>query len=83
MKCRVHVVRDAEEDMLDIWRYVALSGSPGNAENLLDEFEHAITILGGTPERGHIPPELKRVNVHAYLEIHVKSYRIMCSCIAF
>ena len=77
MKYRVHMVRDAEEDMLDIWRYVFLSGAPGNAEKLLDEFEHAITSLENMPERGHIPPELKRVNVHAYREIHVKVYRII------
>jgi toxin ParE1/3/4 len=77
MKYRVHVVRDAEEDMLDIWKYVVLSGSPGNAEELLDEFERAITSLENMPERGHIPPELRRVNVHAYREIHVKVYRII------
>ena len=77
MKYHVHVVRDAEEDMLDIWKYVFLSGSPGNAENLLDEFEHAITSLENLPERGHMPPELKRVNVHGYREIHVKVYRVI------
>jgi toxin ParE1/3/4 len=77
MKSRVHVVRDAEEDMLDICRYVVFSGSPSNAEKLLDEFEHAITSLENLPERGHIPPELKRVNVHGYREIHVKVYRII------
>ena len=77
MKYRVHMVRDAEEDMLDIWRYVVLSGSPGNAERLLDELEHAIMTLENMPERGHIPPELKRVNVHGYREIHVKVYRII------
>lgn len=77
MKHRVHVVRDAEEDMVQIWRYVASAGSPGNAGKLLDEFEHAITSLENMPERGHIPPELKRVSVHAYREIHVKIYRII------
>jgi toxin ParE1/3/4 len=77
MRYRVHVVRDAEEDMLGIWGYVASSGSPGNAGKLLDEFEHAITSLENMPERGHIPPELKRVNVHAYREIHAKIYRII------
>ena len=77
MKYRVHVVRDAEEDMLDIWRYVVVSGSPGNAEKLVDEFEQAIMSLESMPERGHIPPELKRVSVHAYREIHVKVYRII------
>jgi toxin ParE1/3/4 len=81
MKYRVHVVRDAEEDMLDIWRYVVLSGSPGNAERLLDEFEHVIMSLENMPERGHIPPELKRVNVYAYREIHVKVYRIIYQAI--
>jgi plasmid stabilization system protein ParE len=45
MKYRVHVVRDAEEDMLEIWRYVALSGSPETAARLMDQLEQAITNL--------------------------------------
>ena len=28
------------------------------------------------PGRGHVPPELERIGVRGYLEIHFKPYRI-------
>ena len=77
MKYRVHVVRDAEEDMLEIWSYVALSGSPETAARLPDQLEQAITNLESMPERGHIPPNLKRINIYEYREIHLKVYGII------
>jgi mRNA-degrading endonuclease RelE of RelBE toxin-antitoxin system len=33
--------------------------------------------LADNPERGHIPPELERIGVYEYREIHVKVYRII------
>ena len=33
--------------------------------------------LADNPERGRIPPELERIGVYEYLEIHVKAYRII------
>jgi toxin ParE1/3/4 len=77
MKYRVHLVREAEEDLLGILRYVALSGSPENAGRLLNQIEQAIMNLETMPERGHTPPELKRINVQEYREIHLKVYRII------
>ena len=77
MKFNVHVVEDAEQDLFEIYHYVALSGSPLNAEKLLDQLEQAIISLEHMPERGHIPPELKRISVYEYRQIHFKVYRII------
>ena len=77
MKFQVHVVRDAEEDLFEIWRYVAIAGSPENASGLIEQLEEAVTKLERMPERGHVPPELKRINVYDYREIHLKVYRII------
>lgn len=77
MKYRVHMVRDAEEDLFGICRYVALSGSPVNAEKLLNGIERAVLSLETMPQRGHISPELKRINIYDYRELHFKVYRII------
>ena len=77
MKSDVHVVRDAEEDLFEIWRYVAISGSPDNAARLIDQLAETVTKLEHMPERGHVPPELKRINVYDYREIHLKVFRII------
>ncbi|MFW6131795.1 MAG: type II toxin-antitoxin system RelE/ParE family toxin, partial [Candidatus Aminicenantaceae bacterium] len=29
-------------------------------------------------QRGHVPPELERIGVYSYKEIHFKPYRIIC-----
>ena len=77
MKFNVHVVADAERDILDLFEYVARSGSPLNARRLIDKLEESILSLEDMPERGHFPPELRRINVFDYREIHVKIYRII------
>ena len=33
--------------------------------------------LADNPEQGHIPPELERIAVYEYREIHIKAYRII------
>lgn len=77
MKFNVHVVADAEQDIFEIFYYVSSSGSPLNAERLLNELEHTIISLENMPERGHTLPELRRIGVYGYREIHLKVYRII------
>lgn len=77
MKFTVHIVLDAEADLLDIYRYVAQNDSVEKAEKLFDNLEQTILKLETNPERGHIPPELERVGVLDYKEIFFKSYRII------
>jgi len=77
MKYAVHLVEDAEKDLFDIYRYVALNDSPEKAEKLLDYLEQTILKLETFPERAHYPPELERIGVREYREVFYKPYRIV------
>ncbi len=77
MKFNVHVISDAEADLLDIYLYVALNDSPEKANRLIDSLEEVCLSLGTMPERGHIPPELERISIFDYRELHFKPYRII------
>lgn len=63
--------------MREILRYVADNDSPVNAGKLLDGIEHAVSALVEMPERGHYPPELVRLGIHDFREVHCKPYRII------
>jgi len=76
MKYQVYLSADAENDLFDIWRYVARTDSPENADNLLQALQSTCFTLEEFPDRGHIPPELERVHVREYREIHWKPYRL-------
>jgi len=73
----VHVISDAEEDLFEIYKYIALYDSVNNAEKLLSGIEDACESLKDFPERGHVPPELDRIGIKIYKEIHYKPYRII------
>lgn len=77
MTFSVHIIADAEQDILDIYRYVARNDSTEKADRLLDNLEKTTLKLATTPERGHYPPELERVGVREYREIFFKPYRII------
>ena len=77
MKYRIHIITDAEDDLFEIYNYVAANDSTAKAENLLNKLEDTCKKLTTYPERGHIPPELERIGVGNYREIHYKPYRII------
>lgn len=77
MRFRVHLVEDAENDLFDIYRYAALNGSHEQAESLLDNIEKTIIKLEAFPMRGRIPPELERISVLEFREVHYKPYKII------
>lgn len=77
MSYQVHIISDAQEDIYEIYQYVANHDSPAQAEKLLNKLEETCLSLSKFPNRGHIPQELKRVAVSDYLEIHYKPYRII------
>lgn len=74
---RVNLIVDAEQDLLEIYRYVASFHSSARADRLLDELEQLCSGLAEMPERGHVPPELEMFEVQQYREIHWKVYRII------
>ncbi len=73
----VFLTDDAEADILDIWKYVARHDSVQQADSLLDGLQEACQTLALFPDRGHCPPELQRVHVLEYRELHYKPYRII------
>ena len=77
MKCNVYIISDAEEDLWDIYKYVSLSDSIEKAEYLIKKLEETCLYLLESLNRGHIPPELERIGVMEYKEIHFKPYRII------
>ena len=77
MKHRVVILKEAEEDLFDIYRYIFSNDSASSAEYVLDCLEELIYKLEQFPGRGHIPPELERVGIDVYLEVHFKPYRVI------
>ena len=77
MKHKVLMLPEAEGDLVAIYRYVAEHDSAGKAEKLLTVLEQKCSVLNGNPERGHGVPELRRIYVTGFREIHYKPYRII------
>jgi len=74
---RVRLTEDAEQDLIDIYRYIALHDSVENADYVLDQLESLCSRLTDLPERGHVPPELDRIGVTNYREVNFKPYRVI------
>jgi toxin ParE1/3/4 len=70
---------DAEDDLFDIYRYVAFSDSIPQADKLLAHLKRACLSLERLPNRGHIPPELQDIGVSQFREIRFKPYRVFYS----
>jgi len=74
---RVRIIEEAEQDLIDIHAYIARHDSPANADYVLDQLETLCLSLVELPLRGHVPPELERIGVTGYREIHFKPYRVI------
>ncbi len=77
MKFKVNFISDAENDLLEIYKYVYLNDSEERAGKLFDKLYQKCLALQEIPERGHILPELRLLEVEGFLEIHYKPYRII------
>ena len=77
MTYEVLLTDDAENDLFEIYRYVAFNDSLEKADQLLDKLEELVQALARLPARGHVPPELARIGVTDYREVHFKPYRVI------
>jgi len=77
MSFEVLILPEAENDLTDLFLYVAGHDSSERAEKLLEILEQKCTSLGSNPERGHVVPELDRIYVTGFREVHFKPYRII------
>ncbi len=74
---RVRVIEDAEQDLIDIYTYAAANDSGEKAEFLLDQLQILCLSLDKLTTRGHFPPELERIGVTTYRQVHFKPYRVI------
>lgn len=77
MRHQVLIVAEAEEDIFDIYRYVLKADGHARANYVLRRLQETCRSLAQMPRRGHNPPELERVGVRGYREVHFKPYRII------
>lgn len=70
---------DAEDDLFDIYKYVALNDSIQQAGRLFEALKRSCCSLSTLPLRGNIPPELRDIGVSQFKEIRFKPYRIFYS----
>jgi toxin ParE1/3/4 len=77
MKHQVLLVAEAEEDIFEIYRYVLRADGRDRADYVLRRLQETCRSLAEMPGRGHSPPELQRVGVHGYREVHFRPYRII------
>ena len=77
MSYQVLLVAEAEEDVFDIYRYVLSSDGRARADHVLGKLQETCRSLARMPRKGHVPPELERIGVRGYLEIHFKPYRVI------
>lgn len=70
---------DAEDDLSDIYRYVALNDSIVQADRLFEDIRRTCYSLRISPLRGNVPPELREIGVSEFREIRSKPYRIIYS----
>ncbi|MBN1464438.1 type II toxin-antitoxin system RelE/ParE family toxin [candidate division KSB1 bacterium] len=79
---KVYIVKDAEQDIVDIYDFIALADSIEKAEYVLKNIEEKCQSLSECPDRDHFPPELERIGIFEYREIHFKPYRIIYQVVA-
>lgn len=77
MKHQVEITAGAEQDILDIYHYIAHHDSAKSAEMVFDHLETLCLSLAELPDRGHMPPELDYLGIKEYLEVHFKPYRVI------
>jgi toxin ParE1/3/4 len=76
-KYTVHFMNEAEQDLWELYSYVARNDSIIKAENLVSKIEEICFSLEHFPERGHVLAELQRIANTDYREIYFKPYRVV------
>ena len=73
----VYLIEDAERGIWELYEYIAQSDSIEKAEYVYTKVKEQCLSLKEHPNRGHFPPELERIGIREYREIHFKPYRII------
>ncbi|MDR2892641.1 MAG: type II toxin-antitoxin system RelE/ParE family toxin [Deltaproteobacteria bacterium] len=74
---KVVTTRLADQDILGIIAFIGERERPDMAEIILEKFIQARDSLSKLPERGRIPPEMKKISILSYREIQAAPYRMV------
>ena len=77
MPFKVFLTHDAVRDLEELYDYISLHDSPGNAERVLKRIEKTFSSLSASPGRGSYPKELLVLGIRNYREVFFKPYRII------
>jgi Plasmid stabilization system protein len=81
-KFNVFIDTNAEDDLFDIYSYVALNDSIEHADKIFTALRNTCFKLRTAPLRGNVPPELFEIGVTEFREIHNNPYRIIYSIVS-
>ena len=73
----VFLIENVEQDLIDIYSYIAEESSRSSADKVIDRIESQCSTLSSMPSRGRIPPELISIGILNYHEVHCSPYRII------
>ena len=77
MKYKVNIIKSAEDDLLEIYKYIYFNDCEENADKIYSKLVEKITSVQEYPNRGHVPTELKLLGIEDFLEIYYKPFRII------
>ncbi|MBB6481157.1 type II toxin-antitoxin system RelE/ParE family toxin [Spirochaeta isovalerica] len=77
MKYQVFITGDAEKDILYLYDYILSSDCTESADYVYKNIKANTLGLSDFPSKRHYPPELERIGITEYREIHFKLYRII------
>lgn len=77
MPYQVLFTEDAEQDLEDLYRFLASRDGVQTAERILGEIEDACLGLEDFPTRGNVPKELTGLGITDYRELHHKPWRMI------
>ena len=73
----VRFTESAEMDIAAILDYITARDGIEQAHALLQLFRQGRASLAALPSRGHFPPELAKLHISDFREIHVSMYRMV------
>ncbi len=77
MRLQVLLTADAEQDIEDIYDYIAAFDSPPSAKRVLASLLEVTDSLATFPDRGSHPKELLALGIREYRQVFFKPYRLI------
>ena len=73
----VVLTEDAQQDLQELYDYIAAHDAPARADYVLDCIEQLLASLSNMPERGAWTKELLALGIREYRETYFKPYRVI------